>query len=30
MLSGWKKIENINSVEKVEVRQEMVKMQEDL
>ena len=30
MLSGWKKIENINSIEKVEVRQEMVKMQEDL
>ena len=30
MLSGWKKIENINSIEKAEVRQEMVKMQEDL
>ena len=30
MLSGRKKIENINSIEKVEVRQEMVKMQEDL
>ena len=27
MLSGWKKIENVNSIEKVEVRQEMVKMQ---